>query len=91
MADIELGKMTDHDLLVVAVTKINGWDEKLDGVCLQVVQHEKQLTVLQTEHDERKDLPNCSTPIKDNRKHYVTGGIGITAIILAIIDYFLKR
>ncbi len=96
MADIELGCKSDHDLLVIAITKINAMDAKIDKVCYKVEQTESQLIVLQTEHNERKQQPDCfasySQPI--SKKHLATsGGIGglLGAAAVAVIEYFLRR
>lgn len=95
MTDIELDEMADHDLLVVAVTNIKSMDKKLDTVCATVNQHEKQLTVLETEHNLRIQQADCAVPQAGaGRKTIATSaGVGtfIGAVIVGAIDYLLRR
>jgi hypothetical protein len=92
MTGIELSEKSDHDLMVIAVTTINSMNEKLDGVCSEVKSQGKQLTILQTEHDERKDTV-CPSPHSHKKVLATSGSIGgvIGAAIVGIIDYFMRR
>jgi hypothetical protein len=91
MADaIDLKGMPDHDLLVVAVTTLNQMDNKLDTVCAKNDDQEKRLIIIETEHAERKNNGDCSTPIGTPKKTIALSA-GVGAIIIAVIDYVLKR
>ena len=92
MGEIEISGKSDHDLLVIAVTQINAANEKLDGVCTQVARHERQLTILQTEHNERKDF--CASPAQSNwREKAAMGGIGgvIGAAIASSVTWLINN
>jgi hypothetical protein len=94
MAEIEIGQMSDHDLLVVAVTKINGLDIKISEFCSKVESQGHDLEILQAEHRLRTQQADCSAPKPTSKKTIsITAGIGsiIGAAVIAIVDHFISR
>jgi hypothetical protein len=92
MAEIELGNKSYRDLMVIAVTTINSQSEKIDKLCAVVDRHENQLTIIQTEHNERKDT--CGTVNGTNKRTVAaSGGIGgvLGAFLLWLFDYLMRR
>jgi len=95
MTDIDLSGLPDHDLLVVAVTKINAVDEKLESFCVRVETLQIAHARLQAEHDVRVAQSDCpvQAPGVSRKTVATSAGLGgiVGAIITSVIDYFLRR
>jgi hypothetical protein len=90
MTELEIGRMSDRDLLVQAVTMLNAQGEKMDAVCKRQEDYEKRLTTIETEH---KTL-TCQNPQAGlTRKQQIgsaaTGG-GIVGAVLIVVEFLIK-
>jgi hypothetical protein len=91
MTEIDLDGKSEHDLLVITVTTLNGMNEKLNNVCREVDRHNIQLAILQTEHDARKNQPGCVSPSRKQSFTLAGAGAFVGGLITAVIAYFSNK
>lgn len=92
MPEIDLGKMTDRELLIVTATTVNGMSVKLDTFCLKVDSLEGQFSTLKAEHDLRTQgdcLPNTT---RSKKELAASGGIGglIVGGLVLLVEYLVR-
>ena len=92
MPDIDLGALSDRDLLVTVVTKVNAMDEKLDTFCRKVEEITADHTRLRVEHDMRVAQGiDCNLPTgRSNRKSIAASG-GIGGVLGGALAVLIER
>ena len=99
MPDIDLGALSDRDLLVSVVTKVNAMDEKIDVFCRKVEEVTVAHNRLQVEHNMRitqgADCINSNGFVRggsSKKSMAASGGIGgvIGGALAVLIERLFK-
>jgi len=91
LAEIELDSKSDHDLLVILVTKMNvheemfhKWDERISNVCVLADRTHIALQVLQKEHEAIMESGGHEPSQRYTRKQLVASGVGSASAVAVL-------